>query len=190
MVGPTLCVPFKAACFNNNCFPLHGGGLDTMTKTHTLLSHRQETGILLAMGWIPSWLCLLLIQCILTLYTCPSSPDSLVHTQHSVFQQTEHICWSYKGATLPNFCFLCPPGAGCFSLWRYEMGVFSFLWIINRIMKAKKNITGSCHWSWHLLSRSKIMLKKSICFVKLSIFLIHLQKIISSYIYISLLNFI
>ena len=31
--GPTLCVPFKAACFDNNSFLFYGGP-ETMTKTH------------------------------------------------------------------------------------------------------------------------------------------------------------
>lgn len=187
MVGPTLCVPFKAARFNNNSFPLLGGSPDTMTKTHH--TDKKLGSCLLRAEFHPDY-----VSCsfnVYWLYTHAHLAQIPLYT-HSI-QCFNKLSTSVEAIREPlfqifAFCVHLEQDVSHYGGMKWEF--FSFLWIINRIMKAKKNITGSCHWSWHLLSRSKIMLKKSICFVKLSIFLIHLQKIISSYIYISLLNFI
>lgn len=91
-------------------------------------SRGWETGFLLAVDSIPSWLRLLHMQWMLTLYAGSIAQITLhTHTQYSVLQQTEHITEAHKGFSLPKFCFSCLPRAGSFPLQSYEMGLFFLL---------------------------------------------------------------
>lgn len=148
-------MPFKAACFHNNTFPFCSRP-DTMTKMHHMNKQLESC-------WLWAEFHHDYVSCTLDVYwfSIHVQLTQIILYTHTIkcFNQLRTSIEVKRSPLFQNFYFVGPPGAGCFSSQKCEIGIFFFL-MNNRIMKTKRNTTWSYDWSWHLVSRSKIILKK------------------------------